>query len=206
MDIEFRTEKEELTEKYFASKQELDQIRSDITLIKWSILSKAYKMGKKIWGPEFSVKKLSKDMDIPYTTVKRCLALDKANERSWQYVRSKELSAFKLAQILMTKNSAYQDELVDAVVKGELSTTQIKSLKINGMKDIKKLKHEKAVAEGYSRKDSAYVAMNNWLLRGERQLLMPISSYPKSKQEDVMKRLKKLKTMLNSYIKKYGDM
>jgi len=71
-----------LEKKYFSTKKELDIIRGDETLLKWKILSKAYKLGKQIWGKKFTVVKLSEDMDLPYTTTKRCLSLDNATPKS----------------------------------------------------------------------------------------------------------------------------
>jgi len=76
-------EKETLKKKYFELKEELDNLRDDITLRRWKILSKAYKTGKKIWGQRFTRERLAHDMDTPVTTTLRCLSLDRANKRSW---------------------------------------------------------------------------------------------------------------------------
>lgn len=42
--------KERLKEKYQSIKKELNELRDNITVEKWKLLSKAYKTGKKIWA------------------------------------------------------------------------------------------------------------------------------------------------------------
>ena len=70
--------KESMKKRYFNTKEELDLIRHNATLAKWKALSRAYKLGKKVWGRRFTRERLSLDMDVPYTTVQRCLSLDRA--------------------------------------------------------------------------------------------------------------------------------
>lgn len=201
--IKYISEKDDLMNKYFKSKEELDAIRSDMTLLKWEILSKAYKLGKKIWGPEFSVQKLAKDMDLPYTTVKRCLALDKASEKSWERLKNGEISAFKLAMICLLKNRTFQDEIVTAVIEDNIPTHKIKAFKARSIKDVNKWRHERAVEKGYARKDSAHIALKGWISRGERMLLLPLSALPEAKHKETIKNLKRLRRILDAYIKKH---
>lgn len=196
--------KEDLKEKYFASKEELDKIRSEETLLKWKILSTANKLGKEIWSHRFTVKRLSKDMGLPYTTTKRCLSLNKATKKSWKLLDKKKISAFKLAQICSTKNCKYQDEIVKIVIKDNIPTHKIKGLKFNNIKDVKEWKHKKAVEKGYSRKDSASLAFFNWVTRGRRMLLMPLSTYRQSKHEKILKDLIKLRGDIDKYLNKYN--
>ncbi len=85
-----------LKNKYFKAKEKLDRLRDNITLKRYKILSEAYKTGKEIWGRKFTRVKLAFDMEIPITTVLRCLALDRANDKSWEKQREGKISAFKL--------------------------------------------------------------------------------------------------------------
>lgn len=193
-----------LKKKYFDSKIALDELRDNATLLNWEILSKAYSMGKQLWGEKFSVKQLSNDMEMPYSTVQRCLALDRATEKNWHLVRQGKISAFKLAMVCQLKARTFQDEIVAEIIDKNLSTYQLKSFSPKNLTDIKKWKHKKAVEKGYTRQESAYRALNAWICRGMMFLLMPISSVGK-KKEVIMKDLKKLKIKLDKYIEKYDD-
>jgi len=188
-------------QKYFAHKKELDAIRDDITLKRWKILSKAYKLGKQIWGFGFTRIRLSEDMDIPISTVLRCLSLDKCNPKTWKLIKAKKISAFKVAQICQSKNITYQDEIVEMVIKDELSTTQISSLKVRSLKDVNKERQRLACENGYSRKSSAYSNFENWIGRGRLYLLMSKNNLPKDKLPVIKEHLLNLNEMIARYTK-----
>lgn len=192
---------EELKKKYFMKKEELNALRSQITLERWRILSEAYKIGKEIWGRNYSVKKLALDMDIPRTTVIRCLSLDKANKRTWKFIKEGKISAFQVAQITSTKNKTFQDEIVDMVIKENLSTYQLKKLKVNSIEDMNKERHRIAVEQGYTKKDSAYRSFSVWLNRGYLYLKIKKEHLPKSKQEELIKGLKRLKRDIDKFVR-----
>lgn len=200
--VQYITEKQELKEKYFKTKEELDAIRSDMTLLKWEILSRAYKLGKKIWGQRFSVQRLSKDMELPYTTTKRCLALDNATKKSWERLQKGEISAFKLAMICLLKNKTYQDEIVDAVIEDNIPTHKIKAFKARSIKDVNKWRHERAVETGYARKDAAHRAVHLWIQRGKRMMLLPWSSMPTAKHKEIKTELESLQRAINKFLEK----
>jgi hypothetical protein len=190
-----------LTEEYLNCKIEIESINSSETLRKWKVLSKAYKIGKKIWGNNFSISKLSKDMEIPLTTCKRCLSLNRVNKKTWNLIKEGKISIFKVAQICSTKNLTYQDEIVDMVIKDNLSTYQIKSFKIKGMKDINKLRHKLAIEKGYSRKSSSYTNFKNWIERGYLFLSMPKENLPITKIKELKEKLKELNNKIEEYVK-----
>ena len=193
-----------LEEKYFASKDELDIIRDNETLLKWEVLSRANKLGKEIWDKKFTMRKLSEDMGLPYTTTKRCLSLDNATKKSWELLRDKKISAFKLAMVCQLKSNQFQDEIVKAVIEDNLSTTKIKSFNLKNILDVNKWRHQKAVEKGYSRQSSAYYNFKNWINRGSIFILMPISSVGDKNKDDIISRLKTLKLKIDRYIKKNG--
>ena len=200
-----RSEKElfidELKRKYNKEKEKLDQIRSDVTVKKWEVLSRAYSIGKQIWGRRFTKQRLASDMEIPLTTVLRCLALDKANKRTWKLINDDKISAFKVAQICMNKCKAYQDEMVDMTIEGNLSTYQITSIKIRDFDDVSKEKHRLACENGYSRKSSAYANFQHWIERGKIFMMMDKKHMPEDKMPEIKKSLKELNLMIDKYVK-----
>jgi len=190
-----------LEKKYFKSKEEIDAILHNVTLLKWRALTKANKLGKEIWGKEFTVKRLAHDMGVSYSTTKRCLALDNATPKSWELLRAKKISSFKLAMICQLKRSAFQDDIVKAVIDGNMSTCQIKSFNPNSIGDVNKWRHKKAVEKGYSREDAAFRQLNIWVDRGYLFMLMPISSIGTKRKKEMIDKLKLLRLKLDRYIK-----
>ena len=192
--------RERLKITYFASKEELDILRDNITLEKWKVLSKAYKMGKKIWGTNFNKVKLANDMDMPFTTVLRCLSLDRCNKRTWRLIREKKISVFKVAQVCMSKNKIFQDKVIDMIIKDNLSTYQISSLRVGDIEDINKERHRLAVEKGYSREDSAYSNFSNWIGRGKLFLLINPEKLPEKKLKDIKDGLEDLDKRIKNYL------
>lgn len=196
--------RDELEKKYFATKEELDIVRDNETLLKWEVLSKANKLGKRIWGKKFTTKRLSIDMGLPYTTTKRCLALDNATKKSWELLKQRKITAFKLAMVCQLKTNQYQDDIVQIVIKDNLSTYQIKGLKPKSIKDVNEWRHKKAVEKGYSRQDSAFRQLNNWINRGLLFMMMPISSVGPKHKEEILDNLRLLELKIGKYLKKHG--
>lgn len=196
----YTSNKSKLETSYFRHKKQLDEIRDNITLRRWKILSLAYKKGKNIWGSSFTRQKLAFDMDMSLTTVLRCLSLDKANKRSWKLVNEKKLSIFKLAMICFSKNADFQDEIVKMVIEDNLSTYKITQLKINNIKDVNKERQRLACENGYSRKDSAYSNFSNTIDRIKIFLLMDKKHLPENKIKDIEKKLIKLNKDINNYL------
>ena len=196
------TERESLILAYNKLKEELDKERHSETLRKYKILSKAYNLGVQIYGRNgFSVNRLSIDFDIPYTTVKRILALSKANKRTWQLIKDKKITSFKVAMCLMRKNSHYQDEIIDMVIKDNLSTYQIRSLRVKNLKDIQKERLKVAVERGFVRNHVACSSFIHTIERLEELLKLRKEDLPKSKIKVVIKRLRELKLKINDFIK-----
>lgn len=195
--------KEQLKKEYFNSKKKLDKLRDNITLKRWEILSEAYKKGKKIWKSKFTRERLAFDMEMPMTTVLRCLSLDRANTRSWDLVKQKKISVFKLAMICQLKNRTFQDEIVDMVMEENLSTYQITTIKVGDFKDINKERHRLACESGYSRKSSAYINFSNWTERGKIFLLMDRKYLPENKSNDIKLKLMKLNKDIETYLKNW---
>lgn len=196
--------KSAMEKKYFENKKALDAVRADATLSKWKILSENKRLGKKIWGKNFSIIRLAKDMEMPFSTVRRCLALDKATKQTWALINNGELSAFKAAMICQLKNNGFQDEVVAAVVKDNLSTYQIKSFKPKNVADVNEWRHQKAVEKGYSRQEGAYKSISIWVQRGHRFLLMPLASVGPKRKEETLDMLSTIHSKLGVYLKKHG--
>lgn len=189
-----------LIEKYNTEKEKLDNIRSNTTIEKWKILSVAYALGKKIWGRQFTKQQLAADMEIPLSTVLRCLSLDKANSRTWELINTNKITAFKVAQICQSKNFHYQDEVVDLVIKNDVSTHDIKKIKIKNVVDVSKEKHRLACKKGYSRKSSAYDNFSTWIERGHIFMTMDINNLPETKLNQIDKDLNNLNKHITLFL------
>lgn len=162
------------------------------TLRKYRILSKAYKAGKEIYGKHFNYFKLSHDFEVPYTTVKRILSLSKANFNTWNKIREGKITAFKAAQVLMSKDITYQDEIIELVIEKNLSTYDIKKIKINDYKDVEKVRLNQAVKEGFARKDVAYDSFKRTLDRLDVLLTMERKDFNDKHYAKLVKRLKEM--------------
>ena len=194
--------KEKLKLKYFAKKEQLNKLRDNATLENYKILSEAQKLGKQIWNSHFTLIKLAEDMDMPYTTVHRCMSLSRASKSAWKLVKEGKLTAFKLAMICSLKNKKYQDKIIKIVVKDNLSTYQIKTLTIKQIEDVNVERHRLAVENGYSRERSAYYSFNNWINRGKLFLTMDIDKLPKDKIPVIKEELEKLNRKIKLYLGK----
>lgn len=186
-------------------KKQFFEIDTDETIKKWKILSRAYKLGKQMYS-NYSVLKLSKDFDIPYTTAKRVLSLDKANEKTWNLINNNKISAFKVAQICMTKNNKYQDEIVKVVIRNNLSTNLIKKLRIDKRGDIKEARLTAALEKGFSRKDVAYRSLKDTLLRLNALLTIKKEELPESKIIGLINLMESVKDKLQERINEFTDL
>jgi hypothetical protein len=202
MKIKRKDKKSELIVAYNKLKLEIDKQIDSETLKKYEILSKAYKLGKQIYGNMFSVAKLALDFEVPYTTTKRILALRKANSITWKKIKSGKISSFKASMVLMKKDTAFQDEMIDIVIKDKLSTYQIRSLNVKNKQDVDKQRLKVAVEKGFARANTAYSSFNNTLERIDYYLLMDINHLPKNKIPLIEEKLKELNKKINEYLLK----
>lgn len=189
-----------LQTKYFKQKEKLDTIRDNATLSNWKILSEAYSIGKKIWGTKFTRVQLASDMEMPISTVLRCLSLDKATKKSIKLMKDGKISTFKLAMICQGKDRTYQDEIVKMVIDNNYSTYQIKSLHVKKLKDINLERLRLATEKGFARKDTAAAGFQNWISRGKLFLLVDKDNIPNNKINEIKKDLLVLNKKIESYI------
>jgi len=192
--------KDKLILAYNKLKEELNTQRDSETLKKYEILNKAYKLGKKIYGNTYSISKLSLDFELPFTTTKRILSLTKANNKTWELIKSGKMSAFKAAMILCSKHLTYQDEVMQMVIKNNLSTYDIKNIKIKNYDDVKREKLRIAVERGFSREDSAFHAFINTINRLNELLNLNEDFLTKNKRDTIRKELSKLNKRIETYI------
>lgn len=192
--------KEYLKIKYFKTKETIDKISHNATLAKWKALAHGYQLGKRIWGSRFSKQILSEDMEMPMSTVLRCLSLDRANPKSIKLMEEGKISAFKLAMVCHSKSKTFQDEMVNMVIEDNLTTYQIKSLKINNVKDIGLEKLRLAVDKGFSRGSSAVRSLENWIERGQMILLIKKSAIKGDRLAHVKDKLKDLNKKIERYL------
>ena len=201
-DKENQDPKKELVEQYKKLQKEFIRVDDDETIKKWKILSKAYKIGKEIYGGSFSIVKLAQHFDTPYTTTKRVLSLDRANERTWSLINEGKISAFKVAQICMNKSIKYQDQIVDLVIAENLSTYDIRDLRIKeGGLDVRTVKLEKAIQQGYTRKETALKSFEDTINRMMKLLDINQKDLPEKKIPKIIDMLEELQMKINVKIK-----
>jgi len=189
--IEFESLKEKLK----------SQLHSE-TLKKYTILSRAYKIGKLLHGKKFSTKILSKEFEIPYTTTKRLLSLDRMTPVTKRLLHEGKITAYKVAQICSTKNKFFQDEIIKLVIDKELSTYDITKLKMKSLEDLKKYRLNKSITSGFAKKDTAYRSFNNIVNRFEMLLESDISLYPTIKYGEVKTSLIKIKHKIDDFLER----
>ena len=172
------------------------------TLRKFKILNEAYNLGIKLKGRSYNYVTLSIDFEIPYTTCKRILSLRKANKNTWKLIKERKITSFKAAMVLLQKNTAYQDELIDIVIKEKLSTYDIKNLKDGSLKEVKDNRLKIAVDRGFARRHSAYLSLCNSLERIDAFSVIDVHNLPKTKYNDIKKRTDKTISNLNNFKEK----
>ena len=196
--------KDALKKRYFQCKEQLDIIRSNETLAKWKALSKAYSLGKRIYGSGFTRQRLAFDMEIPMTTTLRCLALDRANKKTWRLINSGKISAFKVAYICQTKSITFQDEIINLVIKENYSIYRIKQLRINNLKDIDKEKLRLEMEPKFSKKGHAARSFEIWIEKGKLLLLINEKALSKEKYTEIKEELRGLSKRIERYCSNDG--
>jgi len=195
--------KEVLEKRYEVLKDNMDQERDSETLKKYKILSEAYKIGKKLNRFGFTVNELASDFDIPYTTTKRVLSLDRATKKTWSLIKSGKISVFKVAMICSTKNYLFQEQVVDIVIKDKLSTYDIKKMKIRDIKDLNKFRLKKAISVLYTRKSIANQSFLHGMGRALMLLSMDYSNFSVRSTEIAVKKVMSLREKCDEFINKY---
>ncbi len=193
-------EKQKLVLAYNRLKKSMDKQRDSETLNKFKILSEALIIGKKIYGKFFTKTRLSIDFEIPYTTVSRVLSLSKANKSVWKLIEDKKISVFKVAMILQSKCITYQDEIIDMVIKNNLSTYDIKKIRVNDYKDIDKERIRVAVEKGFASQDAAYRSFGNTITRLSELCLLESKYLPKKKINKLRKDLVIVRNKIDKYV------
>ena len=181
--------REELIKKYKELRQELEKEIHSATLNKFKILNEAFNVGREIYGKNYTVHNLCYDFEYPYTTCKRILSLRKANSKTWKLIKANKISSFKVAMILLQKNVTYQDELVDLVIKENLSTYDIKNLKDGSLKEVNDNRLDIAIQKGFCRQTVAFESFSRYFGRVNSMMVVEINDFPKTK-------LKKMKEIL----------
>jgi hypothetical protein len=204
--IEMKNKKEKAIKEFEQLKKKFFEIDTDETIKKWKILSKAYELGKQIHGNGYSIFRLSEDFDFPYTTAKRILSLNHATKQSWNLINEGKISAFRVAQICMTKNHTYQDEVVKMVIKDNLTTNQVKKLRVDSRGDIKEARLNAALEKGFSRKEVAYRGLRDTLNRLNKLLTMKKEDLPDSKIIELINLMENTKEQLQKKINEFNNL
>lgn len=194
-----------LIKQYEKLKKEFQRIDHDETLKKYEVLSKAHKLGKKIYGAHYSIAAMSIHFEIPYTTCKRIMSLERANENTWKQIHSGKLSAFKAAQICLTKNHDKQDDIVKAVIRDNLSTYQIKKLDVKDKQEFKEQRLNMAMQKGFARESTAYNSLMETIIRLEKLLDIEKDKLPNKKMSEIIEALENLKDKIEHKVDEWTD-
>lgn len=204
-----QTKKETETEKRKRKKEHYEDLKRQMetqidndTLQKYRILSEAWKIGKELHGPKFTLNSLATDFELAWSTVKRIMSLRRANVGTWKLIDDKKISAYKVAMICSSKNIHYQDEIVEEVIKDNLSARSIKNMRVRQLGDIKLWRVKRALDEGFKNKDNTYHSWVSVIRRLKLFLLMDVDSVRPSKRKDLLERLGDVNEMIEIYLKK----
>lgn len=191
-----------LYEKYLELLKQYSSIDDSQTLAKYKILKEAYSLGIQLYGNSYTQSRLSDELDVPYTTVKRIMSLSKANKLTWKKIKQKKISVFRVAYILSTKDVTYQDEIIDMCIEKGLSTYDIKKMRINDYKDVEKARLQIAVEKGFARKDTAYLSLKRSIDRLYTLLDLSKEDLPEKKLVQINQKLINLKNKIDKFITK----
>lgn len=149
-------------------------------LAKYKILSEAYKVGKKLYGNRFGIRTLAVDFDVSITSTRLLLTLDRANSKTWELIETGKISPHKVALIIRQKGSAYQDEVIDIVIKGNLGNEDIKKIKVESQRKMKESFKSVLHDKGYTEKKQAYRLFKQAIRRMNHFLTMDKKHFPKT--------------------------
>ena len=187
------------SKRYEELKQEYQKETHKETLRKFKILNEAFNIGRKLKGIDYNLITLSIDFEVPYSTCRRVLSLRKANKNTWKLINKGKITSFKAAMVLLQKNVTYQDELIDMVIKENLSTYDIKNLKDGSLKEVNDNRLKIAVDRGFARKHSAYACLCRYLERVDAFSVIDVQNLPKTKYDEIKDRAEKTIQNLNNF-------
>jgi hypothetical protein len=180
-------------------------IEDNETLRKYKILKELFVIGKKMHGYRFNLHKMSDDLDVPYTTVKRIMSLNKANKNTWKLIKENKITAFRVAYILSTRDNTYQDELINLAIEKNLTTYDIKKLRLKDYKDIEKARLSIAVEKGFARRDTCYNSFISTLTRFDDLFMIDKEQLPEKKIPILAKKLNQLKDDIPKFLGKINE-
>lgn len=189
--------KERLKGRFEELKKELSEVSSSSTIQKYQILSEAFKIGKVLHGRDYSLARLSYDMEVPYTTAKRVMSLSKATKEQWAMIKSKRIGAHKVAQILMSVDNDLAPDVMKLAIDKGWSTSMIKKYRHGNIRDIKL---KASVEKGFADKWGAMNAVKTTTERLNQLLDLDVSSFPYDKREKLRFMLVDTRNKINSFL------
>lgn len=190
------------SKRYDQLKKQYQKQLGEETLRRYYILKEAFDIGRKLKGTNYTYITLSIDFEIPYSTCKRILSLRKANSTTWKLINEGKISSFKAAMVLHQKSVTYQDELIQTVIKNNLSTYNIKDLKDGSLKEVNDNRLRIAVDKGFSRKHSAYHSFRRYLGRVNEMTLINLDNLPERKLPELKKELANTSKHITKFMEK----
>lgn len=191
--------KEQLSKRFAELKKELGEEQGAETLNKYYILNEALKIARTLHGKDYSIARLSYDMECPYTTVKRVLSLQKATKDDWALIKSGKIGAHKVAQILMQVDNDKAESVIRLAVDEGWSTSKIKKYRHG---DVKTMKLKAAVYDGFARQDVAMKSFQDTIKRLEELFKLEVEEYTPRNKAVLEKKLVGLRNKLNAFLGK----
>lgn len=202
--LQQETEKKKLSERYQQLIKDTEVLRNKTTLELYYIYKEAYEIGKKLKSNSFSYAGLARDFKVTRNSIERILSLRNATQEQWAMINNREISSYKVALILQRKgNTEIAGELIKEVAKKKLTVFDINSFSSRTREELAIERKERAIMQGYSRKQDAYIGTSKTLSQMDLIVLLPLNKYSNDKGKEVLRRMKLLKKKLGIYLRRY---
>jgi len=201
MNQKYIIQDKKLISEYEELKKQVENTKSKFTIDLYKILEQAYRIGKKLYGVrKFGYPHLARDFNLSYSTVVRVMSLNRASFKTKQLIKQGKIGSHKVALILQRKSRHFQDEIVNTVIKYNLSTDEIMKMNTESSEEINREKERIARDFGFYQKANALRSWCGAFERMERALEISPKNLPNGKLKEVRKKAKKLKNKLEEYL------
>ncbi len=192
----------QLKEEYENLKKKMEFARSKFTIENFRILNRAYEIGKNLYGNNlFGYKQLAKDFKMGSTTVSRIMNLKKANKRTWKLIEQGKLGSHKVALILARRSRHFQNEVVDMVIKYNLSTKEITKIKTDDLDVLNDERRRIATERGFSQRQNAFRSIEAVLTRLPEVMRISPDFIPNTKIKTLKEMVEEAIELLEKYDK-----
>lgn len=196
----------ELKKEYEDLKEKATKGKDLYNLHMFAVLTRAYEVGKKIYGQHFSLNKLAEDFGVTRFYIKRVFSLKKANPKTRQLIKEGKISVTKVMEIICKEGATFQDEIVEQVVNNNLKISDIKRLRsFKSLDEHREFQRLKAIETGYSERWAAARGFERAATSIRDALLIHPEELPRKRIDDVRGLLKSINDEIEEYLSKFDD-